>query len=547
MASRDRVGGNQSHTISKTSPTSATSASVVLGNGARQIPLSIVMTYPVRWRKYEILRDYIQNFYDSVGYAKWDGALHHEYEEGMLSLWVDDVSFSYEWLLHIGASTKSGLNGSSAGYFGEGFKIASLCAYRDYGWSIKMSSGDWNLVVTESAETIDGQSIKMLAYSVWEAEDSRRSKLVLGNLCDADYVIFKNALLSFYYPANPLLGDKIWEGPSGAVYTRSTATYCNGLPYTDDFGRRGAVFCGFQLLGSNPFDLVVCLHNWRNSDRERKALYSFNVINVFEKIAYRIDSNGAMIMLEKMRRYWNTLPAKKIDIHSWYPVICNLIRTIRKSTEVQARFRAKYPNLLCLKRIRTVHEQNRRGQAKSWLSNQETSYKLVQYAFGSLGYPTLEDKCEECGGFVVDDSPTAIESRCFEIIEGLIDKLYSGFVVQEAVPARKVIRNRQAAYHGMATLYKAGKRKTNSRGLVIRYDVGEIYLKEEIFTADGYFDAVSTYVHELCHAFGGDSSAAFGRALTYAMELLLMRTDLVENHRRLWGDVFGGEVSDNPS
>lgn len=109
------------------------------------------------------------------------------------------------------------------------------------------------------------------------------------------------------------------------------------------------------------------------------------------------------------------------------------------------------------------------------------------------------------------------------------------------MPTRKVIRNRRAAYHGMTTLYKASKGKTNSWGLVIRYDVGEIYLKEEIFTEDGYFDAVSTYVHELCHAFGDDSSAAFGHALTRAMELLLTRTDLVEDHRVMWGEVFGRE------
>lgn len=32
------------------------------------IPLNIVTTYPVHWNKYEILRDFIQNFYDSVEY-----------------------------------------------------------------------------------------------------------------------------------------------------------------------------------------------------------------------------------------------------------------------------------------------------------------------------------------------------------------------------------------------------------------------------------------------------------------------------------------------
>lgn len=93
MASCDHMGGSHSHATSKTLPTNP---HIIVKNEARQIPLNIVMTYPVRWRKYEILRDYIQNFYDSVGYGKWDGALHHAYEDGTLSVWIDGVSFSYE-------------------------------------------------------------------------------------------------------------------------------------------------------------------------------------------------------------------------------------------------------------------------------------------------------------------------------------------------------------------------------------------------------------------------------------------------------------------
>lgn len=32
-----------------------------------EISLNIVMTYPVKWSKYNVFRDFIQNFYDSVG------------------------------------------------------------------------------------------------------------------------------------------------------------------------------------------------------------------------------------------------------------------------------------------------------------------------------------------------------------------------------------------------------------------------------------------------------------------------------------------------
>ena len=226
-------------------------------------------------------------------------------------------------------------------------------------------------------------------------------------------------------------------------------------------------------------------------------------------------------MLEKMRRYWNTVPTKRIDIGSWYPVVCNLIYTVNQSPSAKRHFRESHPDLLCLQPIRSIRERNRRSQARTWLSNQEKHYKLVQSTFCRLGYPTLEDVCEAHGGFVVDDSPTDNENRCFEVLEGLIGTLYDGFFIQDTVPARKVIRNIRAVYHGMATLHKVRKGKTNNRGLLIRYEVGEIYLKESIFTVGGFFDAVATYVHESCHAFGGDTSESFSSALTYAMELLL--------------------------
>lgn len=35
------------------------------------ISLNIVMTYPVHWGKYNLFRDFIQNFYDSVGYENF--------------------------------------------------------------------------------------------------------------------------------------------------------------------------------------------------------------------------------------------------------------------------------------------------------------------------------------------------------------------------------------------------------------------------------------------------------------------------------------------
>lgn len=389
------------------------------------IPLNIVITYPIKWTKYKVFRDFIQNFYDSVGYRCWKERFHFEYSNGLLSMWVEDICFSYEWLLHVGASTKTENFLNNAGYFGEGFKIASLCAMRDYRWQIKMTSGNWKLSVTCAAQEIDKNIVQMLAYDVQEQEKQKRSCLELSFLTEGDFLLFKEVLSAFYYPENPIIGEKIWEGREGAVYTRSRNVYGIGLPYTGEFGRKGAVFCAYQLLGSNPFDLVVCLHGYKKEDRERNSLYSFEVITVFQKLSYYVDPYGAMRILEKMRRYWNSSSRKHIDIHSWSQVIDSLICKVSQSQEITKCFREKYPDLLSLTPLHSIRDKNRRGQARAWLSAQSRKYLLVRGGFQKLGYKTLEEVCEECGGFVINDQADFRENKGFEILENIIKELYS--------------------------------------------------------------------------------------------------------------------------
>ena len=40
------------------------------------VPLDLVMDYPVNWEFWRILRDLIQNFYDSIGYENF----HKEFD-----------------------------------------------------------------------------------------------------------------------------------------------------------------------------------------------------------------------------------------------------------------------------------------------------------------------------------------------------------------------------------------------------------------------------------------------------------------------------------
>lgn len=508
----------------------------------KTVSVNIVMTYPVRWTKYQVLRDYVQNFYDSIGFEDWRRSFRYTFDDSVLSMWVENVSFSYEWLMHIGASTKTAHSNEYAGFFGEGFKIASLCAIRDLDWEIQMNSDDWNIGVTEMEQFIDHTSVKMLAYNISTVEKTSVTKLTIKNISVQDYRLFQTILDSFYSPDNPIMGKSIWQGPEGAVFIRSNMPINEALPTTSDYGRRGAVFCGYQMIGTNPFSLVICLHKYRKEDRERKSLYTFEVITVFEEICHYIDSECAMIMLEKMRKYWNTYPQKRIDIYSWSRTVDLLIRKMSYSSEVKNAFVAKYENILCLKRLYSISERNRRWEARTWLGQQDKKYILVKDTFSLLGYPTLEEECETNGGFVMDDNADVIQEKCFAVLEDICEDVFRGFFITELLPERRIITNSRAAYHGMAITYKKRNPIINTKGIRIRYDIGKIYLKIDIFREEGFFDGLSTYVHEMCHMFGGDSSASFSQALTYAIELLLENQDTVFMGKRRWEEIFFNDL-----
>lgn len=502
------------------------------------VSVNIVMSYPVYWSRYQVIRDFVQNFYDAVGFDDWRQRFKYTYHDSTLSMWVDDVTFNYEWLMHIGASTKTSQSNGYAGFFGEGFKIASLCAFRDWQWKIQMMSGDWMINVTEIEQYIDQTSVKMLAYNITSVKKTDVTKLVLGDFSQEDYKLFQSVIDSFFCDDNPVMGKKLWQGKEGAVFLKSKAPINENLPLTKEFGERGAVFCGYQMMGTNPFNLVICLHKYKKSDRERRSLYSFEVIHVFEEVCQYVDSKCAMIMLEKMRRYWNTYPQKKYDLHSWSNTINILIRKVSSSAESRSAFSAKYDNLLCLSKIYSMGEKNRRWQAKAWLEQQSKKYILVKENFSLIGYPFLEDECEKHDGFVVDDNADKIQEQCFIVLEEICMDVFKDFFLMESLPERKVISNSRAVYHGMAVSYKKRQQLFNIKGIKIRYEIEKIYLKSEIFREEGYYDGLSTYVHEMCHMFGGDSSASFSLALTFSTELLIQNQEKVLNGKQKWEEIF---------
>ncbi|MDO4961775.1 MAG: hypothetical protein Q4E57_07995 [Eubacteriales bacterium] len=503
------------------------------------IPINIVFSYPVHWGRYQVLRDLVQNFYDAVEPAQWQDSFHYAYnaDKRILSMEIQNNGFSYEWLLHIGASTKRNDGEIHAGYFGEGFKIASLCAMRDFKWGVTMQSRDWILKVRTIVDKIDGRSMQMLAYEIVESDFFQGSRLFIENITEQDYRLFIDVLDSFYYPENKLFGKPIYEDKWAAVYERSAVPLNRHLPVTSQFGTKGAVFCGYQMLGTNPLPLIFCLHDYENADRERNSLLRVEVEETLIEIATIIEPAAAVVILERMRRYWNTSSStKKIKVEGWSAVVNAFIRRVSISDSAIQDFKSRNPYLLCSEKAITSLEKSRKHQALEWAKRERKNYKIVKYTFFLLGYPFLNDECKKAGGFIKEDrDPSGIEIRYIDILETTVRSIYSDFFpIQDQFPPVKIIVNETAVMRGLASLSKIKGIEKNCDGYRIRYKLHCVHLKEKMMKPNSFDMAVSTYIHELCHVFGGDASSNFSAALTTAMEILLEHTKEILDAKIKW-------------
>jgi hypothetical protein len=506
---------------------------VVMGTPAIKttIPLNLIYDYPVKWSVFKTLRDFVQNFYDAIGWEKWSSCFEYTIENNELTLRSNNVGFSYDWLLHIGASTKR--SGDFAGYFGEGFKIASLCALRDHRWKISMESRNWKLRVCTSPVSIDNVSLCSLAYEI-EKSSTESSATVLKLSPFSDTELIRSVLLSFYYPENPLFEQCLWKSPIGAVYTRSRMSKPKHFPETYDDSGPGIVYAGFQAMGSFREPLVFSLHSHRNDDRDRGSYYRMQVVRLIERLVSHLPPDASALILERFRSRWYERPRKKYDFDCYNKIIRTLIQNISRSAEGTVSWRNSYPDLLVARAIRRseLANVNRRSQAIAWLRQSTKRYRLVQEAFSMLGYRELEDACEQDGGFSIVRPPNEIELHQIAKLENITRRILPDLPFE--LPPCKMIINESAAWRGMAVCVPATSPFINYRGTSIRFFLPYVAVRSSLLTSSKPNVALGTYLHELAHVFGGDQSARFSRGLSEFLDAVLANTAAIANWEREW-------------
>ena len=153
-----------------------------------------------------------------------------------------------------------------------------------------------------------------------------------------------------------------------------------------------------------------------------------------------------------------------------------------------------------------------------------------------MGYPTLEESCEKDGGFSFEREPAPDESAMIEVLEKLVDKILPGFFGGESEPPPpcKVIKSEDASWGGMATCVRLSTPCKTASGRLVRFHLPHISLKQSLFRESGFHEALSTYLHERAHCFGGDQSQGFSAALTEILEITLRESRAVQQAARKW-------------
>lgn len=502
---------------------------------SRLIPLNLIYDYPVNWTQFKVLRDFIQNFYDSLGWQNWEARFSSTLHNGQLRLVAKDIHFSYDWLLHIGASTKREEPSRYAGYFGEGFKIASLCALRDYNWQVAMQSRDWELEVTTTTLRVDNRALTSLAYQVRRLNAPCRDTVLTITPFD-DHHLLKTVLLSFYYPENPLFGEPIWVGADAAIHFRSAAEKPRGYPSTYDNSGPGIIFAAYQALGSFHYPLIVSLHTFRMNDRERSNFFSMDVVKIIEKTVSMLPPSAAFAILPILRRNWYSQPRKKYDFESWHGIVGKLVRIVADSGELAQRWRERYPDLLVAHPVKrkNIADYNRRRQALAWLRHAPGKKRLVQRAFTALGYPTLEEACEADDGFSITRPPTPREQPYIDLLEELVQILLPNAKKLIELPPCRVIKRTAAVWQGMTSCLPIKGAEIYFLNQLVRYRLSYIALREELLWPHDFGNALSTWLHELAHIFGGDRSASFSRALSELMQIILDKAQIIAEYQKRW-------------
>ena len=485
------------------------------------INLGIALDYPVNWDFEMILRDLIQNYYDEVDYHQFGKEFRYSYTEEnstyTLEMELRDHPFSYEWLVYIGGSTKTGT--TKIGKYGEGFKICMLSLLKLGITDITMHSADWELVPCICGESIDDENIPMLGYNVNKTKDDGITLLRIRSIPLSYKRLLDEALLHFFYPENPLFGELITENEDISIYTAGEMK----IPCRQNLGIKGIVYAYGLARGRLPIPLFILEKDDKARDTRRRELYDwFDVWEEVYDIATKLDPDASFRILEIMRAYWNDRPQKVYDCRTWYYFVCQLVRNVAKSEDKKALFMAKYPNLFYIDREGKDRKRNTLiRQTKVWA---EERTGLVNPSFRLLGAKSLVEifKKEKMASFRVSDDR---QREMVGLLEMISNILIPDYLKEETPPPVLIGEKGQSSMDPLRFAVKGENKK---------YHLEKIIMEEDDFLPGSFEKSLVGYCDKRLQVSGSRKSNRMNVLFTRLGTSLIMCLPLIPGWRAEW-------------
>jgi hypothetical protein len=292
----------------------------------------------------------------------------------------------------------------------------------------------------------------------------------------------------------------------------------------------------FQARGSFPSELVIFHNRFKTDDRDRKNISKGTIQDVLLDMTDIIDAKTACTLLQNLKKYWYDYPDTKEDVDSWYSVIRKLIKRMRLDELVVSHFRQNYPLLAYCEKPLNIKMRNQKTQSLVWRKNNSPQLILVQDSFFLLGYKSIVEFCEEAGGFNITRKPLVDENCLLDILQDTAKEILHGYILN--FPAFTIIENDSSVYNGTATVVKNDIIQINSKAYRIRYRIVNIDIKKNLLQKEKFYEAFTTYCHELCHCFGSDASIAFSRALTDVIAMIMTHQNIIDIYAEKWKRKF---------
>lgn len=495
------------------------------------IKLGIALNYPVEWDFERILRDLIQNFFDSIGWENFGKEFLYSYKLKKKKGYTVTMStqghpFSYEWLIYVGGSTKTSSSKIHIGKYGEGFKICMLGLWKMGIKNIYMHSAGWKIRPCVYEEKVEDSVVKMLGYQYKKAKDDGKTILVMRGVPRRFYYELSEALLHFFYRENPLFGERIAESEKCIIYRRNEMQ----IPCGEDLEEfRGILYCNYLARGrlSLPYFVLACGDFEDSDSRKREVLTDYDAWKILHSAIKDLDAAASYKILMDLKKYWNDKRGSRYEWRTWYYLICQLVRNTRKSEELVIKFREEYGNTLAYIDQKTFDRRKNKliDETKLWAS-ENNKKRLVNPIFRYLGAESLLEKYQQSQTITYE---TLNESQ-YKKIQFLCQVFHAvvPYTVNTDEIDFKISSENIKKLDPLQFSEKIYGRKKE------KYRINKIVLNSEDFYEGAFQDTFIKVSDIFLHTYGSSRSARLNVLLTNFGKYIIEKRDLLKLAEKKW-------------